>query len=63
MSRQQLLAALMSLGNITSGVTAGLLSKYIGRQLSLAFGCVIFISRTVTLTLTLLMYCSGAGSY
>lgn len=52
MSRQQLLAALMPLGNITSGATAGLLSKYIGRKLSLAFRCVIFISGTVTLMLT-----------
>lgn len=43
----------MPLGNITSGATAGLLSKYMGRRLSLAFGCVIFISGTVTLMLTI----------
>lgn len=42
----------MPLGNIASGATAGLLSKYIGRRLSLAVGCSVFITGTLTLMLT-----------
>ncbi|KAI7786924.1 MFS transporter [Diaporthe eres] len=48
-SRQQLLAALVPLGNIASGATAGLLSKIMGRRLSLAVGRVVFITATVIL--------------